>query len=105
MSEQNSKAEALFEALNQNKKQRKRKLIRTVLIIIAVIAAILISAVIILRKNVEKRFAAAAADVQSYQVTTGTIHTTVSGTGVLTEDDLEEITIPAGVAINEVKYF
>ena len=54
MTEQNSKAEALFEALNQNKKQRKRKLIRTVLIIIAVIAAILISAVIILRKNVEK---------------------------------------------------
>lgn len=102
MSEQNSKAEALFEALNQNKKQRKRKLIRTVLIIIAVIAAILISAVILLRKNVEKRFAAAAADVQSYQVTTGTIHTTVSGTGVLTEDDLEEITVPAGVAINEV---
>ena len=102
MSEQNQRAEALFETLNKNKKMRKRKLIRTVLIIIAVIAVILVSAVIILRKNVEKRFAAAAAEVQSYQVTTGTIHTTVSGTGVLTEDDLEEITVPAGVAVNEV---
>ena len=102
MSEQNSKADALFEALNKDKKRRKRKLIRTVLIIVAVIAVALVTTVILLRKNVEKRFAAAAAEVQSYQVTTGTIHTTVSGTGVLTEDDLEEITVPAGVAINEV---
>ena len=102
MSEQNQRVEALFETLNKNKKMQQRKLIRTVLIIIAVIAVILVSAVIILRKNVEKRFAAAAAEVQSYQVTTGTIHTTVSGTGVLTEDDLEEITVPAGVAVNEV---
>ena len=103
MSEQINKADALFETLNQNKKKRKRKVIRTVLIILVVIAALLISAVMILRKRVEKRFAAAAAEVQSYQVTTGTIHTTVSGTGVLTEDDLEAITVPAGVAINEVK--
>ena len=103
MSEQNQKAEALFETLSRNKKMRKRKLIRTVLIIIAVIAVILVSAVMILRKNVEERFAAAAADVQGYRVTTGTIHTVVSGTGVLTEDDLEAITVPAGVAINEVK--
>ena len=102
MSEQNSKADALFEALNKDKKRRKRKLIRTVLTIVAVIAAALVITVVLLRKNVEKRFAAAAAQVQSYQVTTGTIHTTVSGTGVLTEDDLEEITVPAGVAINEV---
>ena len=102
MSEQNSKADALFEALSKDKKRRKRKLIRTVLIIVAVIAMALVVTVTILRKNVEKRFAAAAAEVQSYQVTTGTIHTTVSGTGVLTEDDLEEITVPAGVAINEV---
>ena len=102
MSEQNQRAEALFETLNKNKQMRKRKLIRTVLIIIAVIAVILIGAVIILRKNVEKRFAAAAAEVQSYQVTTGTIHTIVSGSGVLTEEDLEEITVPSGVEINEV---
>ena len=102
MTEQNSKAEALFEALDQSRKQRKRKLIRTVLIIIALIAAILISAVMILRKNVEKRFAAAAADVQSYQVTTGTIHTIVSGSGVLLEENLEEIDVPSGVEVNEV---
>ncbi len=102
MSEQNQRAEALFETLSKNKKMRRRRIIRTVLITIAVIAAILIVTVILLTKRVEKRFAAAAAEVQTYQVTTGTIHTIVSGTGVLTEEDLEEITVPAGVEVTEV---
>ena len=102
MSEQNQRAEALFETLSKNKKLRRRKVLRTVLITIAVIAAILITTVIVLTRKVEKRFAAAAAEVQSYQVTTGTIHTIVSGTGVLMEEDLEEITVPSGVEITEV---
>lgn len=102
MSEQNQRAEALFETLNKNKKLRRRRVIRTVLITVGVIAAILIAVVITLTKNVEKRFAAAAAEVQSFQVTTGTIHTTVSGNGVLTEEELEEITVPSGVEVNEV---
>ena len=102
MSEQNQRAEELFETLSKNKKMRRRRIIRTVLITIAVIAAILIAVVIVLTKNVEKRFAAAAAEVQTYQVTTGTIHTIVSGSGVLTEEDLEEITVPSGVEVNEV---
>ena len=102
MSEQNQRAEALFETLSKNKKLRRRKVLRTVLITIAVIAAILITTVIVLTRKVEKRFTAAAAEVQSYQVTTGTIHTIVSGTGVLTEEDLEEITVPSGVEITEV---
>ena len=102
MSEQNQHTEALFEALSKNKKMRRKKVLRTVLITIAVIAAILIVTVIVLTKKVEDRFAAAAAEVQAHQVTTGTIHTIVSGTGVLTEEDLEEISVPSGVEITEV---
>jgi len=102
MSEQNQRADALFETLSKNKKLRRRRVIRTVLITVGIIAAILIATVILLTKRVEKRFAAAAADVQTYQVTTGTIHTIVSGSGVLTEEDLEEITVPSGVEVNEV---
>lgn len=102
MSEQNQRAEELFETLSKNKKMRRRKIIRTVLITIAVIVAILVATIITLTKNVEKRFAAAAAEVQNYQVTTGTIHTIVSGSGVLTEEDLEEIDVPSGVEVNEV---
>ena len=102
MNEQNQRADELFETLSKNKKMRRRRIIRTVLITIAVIVAILIAVVITLTKNVEKRFAAAAAEVQTYQVTTGTIHTIVSGNGVLTEEDLEEISVPSGVEVNEV---
>ena len=102
MNEQHQHTEELFETLSKNKKLRRRRIIRTVLITIAVIAAILIAVVITLTKNVEKKFAAAAADVQTHQVTTGTIHTIVSGSGVLTEENLEEISVPSGVEVNEV---
>ena len=102
MSEQNQHAEALFETLSKNKKMRRRKVIRTVLMIIGILAIILVATVIVLTKKVEKRFAAAAAEVQTHVVTTGTIHTIVSGSGVLTEEDLEEISVPSGVEVNEV---
>ncbi len=102
MSEQNQHAEALFETLSKNKKMRRRKVIRTVLMVIGILAVILVATVIVLTKKVEKRFAAAAAEVQTHVVTTGTIHTVVSGSGVLTEEDLEEISVPSGVEVNEV---
>ncbi|MBR3949151.1 MAG: HlyD family efflux transporter periplasmic adaptor subunit [Oscillospiraceae bacterium] len=103
MSEQNQRGEELFEALSKNKKQRKRRLLRNVLIILAVVAVALVAAVMILRRNVEQRFAAAAADVQSHVVSAGTIHTTVSGSGVLSEVDVEQISVPTGVEVNEVE--
>lgn len=102
MSEQNQRAEALFETLSQNKKKRKRKLIRTVLIIIAIVAVVLVTAVSVLRRNVERRFANAAAEVQEYSVATGTIHTVVTGSGILAEVDLEKISVPSGVKVTEV---
>lgn len=102
MSEQNQRGEELFDTLSKNKKMRKRKLIRNIVIILAVIAIILVAAVMMLRRNVEERFASAAAEVQSYVVTTGTINTTVSGSGVLTEVDLEQISVPTGVEVTEV---
>ena len=102
MDNQNQRSEELFDTLNKNKKRKKRKLIRTVLIIIAVVAAILIGTVSHLRKRVTDRFASDAADVKTYSVNTGTIQTLVSGTGTLTQVDLEAITVPAGVDITEV---
>ncbi len=102
MDEQTQRSEELFETLSKNKKRRKHRLIRTVLILIAVIAAILVCTVLYLRGRVEKRFAAAAANVQSADVTVGTINTIVSGSGTLTQVDLEDITVPTGVEITEV---
>ncbi len=104
MSEQNQqRGEELFDALSKSKKQRKRRLVRNVIIVLVVLAVVAVTAVSVLRRNVERRFAAAAAEVQAYSVTTGTLHTTVSGTGVLTELDVEQISLPEGVEVGQVE--
>ena len=102
MEEQQKTGEALFDKLSQEKKQRRRKRLRRVIIIVAVIFAALVMVVSHLRKNVDARFAATQKDVQSYTVAPGTIHTLVSGSGVLEQVDEENVTVPAGVEVDEV---
>lgn len=102
MEEQQRTGEALFDKLSQEKKQRRRKRLRRVIIIVAVIFAALVMVVSHLRKNVDARFAATQKDVQSYTVAPGTIHTLVSGSGVLEQVDEEDVTVPAGVEVDEV---
>ena len=102
MDEHQVRDNALFEELDRKKKQRKRKLIRTVLIFIVALAVILTSGVIFLRRQVRKNFAARSGEVTSYTATVGSISTSVSGSGTLTNVDLEEIYLPAGVKVLEV---
>ena len=102
MDEKQVKDNALFEALENRKKKRKRKIIRTVIIIIVSLAIILTAGVIILQRQVRKKFADRSGEVSSYVTTVGSISTSVSGRGSLTNVDLEEITVPAGVEITEV---
>ena len=102
MEEQQKSGEELFDKLSQEKKQRRRKRLRRVTIIVAVIFAALVMVVSHLRKNVDARFAATQKDVQSYTVAPGTIHTLVSGSGVLEQVDEEDVTVPAGVEVDEV---
>ena len=102
MDEQQKTGEALFDKLSQEKKQRRRKRLRRVIIIVSVIFVALVMVVSHLRKNVDARFAATQKDVQSYTVAPGTIHTLVSGSGVLEQVDEEDVTVPAGVEVDEV---
>ena len=102
MEEQQKSGEELFDRLSQKKKQRRRKTVRTVVIIVAVIAVILVTVVLNLRRSVDARFAATQKDVLNYTVAPGTIHTLVSGSGVLEQVDEEDVTVPAGVEIDEV---
>jgi multidrug efflux pump subunit AcrA (membrane-fusion protein) len=102
VSNEHERSEELFDTLSKNKKLKKRKLLRTVISIIVVIALILIGVVIRLRNKVDDKFAITAANVLEYQVTTGTIHSLVSGSGTLAQVDLEALTVPAGVEIDEV---
>ena len=95
--------DALFETLGKNKKRKKRKIIITVVSIVLVFAIIAVVGVSFLRQRVREQFASGSGEVLSYEVSTGSISTVVSGSGSLTDVDLESITVPEGVEITEVK--
>lgn len=96
------KDDALFEALGKSKKKKRRKIIITVVAIVLVLAIIAIVGVNALQRSVRERFAASSGEVLSHEVSTGTISTVVSGSGTLTDVDLEAITVPDGVEVTEV---
>ena len=95
--------DALFEALGKNKKRRKRRIIVTVVSIVLVLAMIAVVGVSFLQRRVREQFASSQGEVLSYEITTGSISTVVSGSGSLTDVDLNSITVPEGVEITEVK--
>ena len=95
--------DALFETLGKNKKRKKRKILITVVSILVVVALILVIGVATLQRRVREQFASPLGDVLSHTVSTGSISTLVSGSGYLTDVDLEEIDVPAGVEISDVE--
>ena len=94
--------DALFETLGKNKKRKRRRIIITVVSIVLVLAIIAVVGVSFLQRRVREEFASSQGEVLSYEVTTGSISTVVSGSGSLTDVDLESITVPEGVEITEV---
>ena len=95
--------DALFEVLGKNKKRRRRRILITVVSIVLVLALIAVVGVSFLRRRVREQFATSQGEVLSYEVSTGSISTVVSGSGSLTDVDLETVTVPDGVEITEVK--
>ena len=95
--------DALFETLGKNKKRKKRKIIITVVSIVLVLAIIAVVGVSFLQRRVREQFASSSGEVLSYEVTTGSISTVVSGSGSLTDVDLNSITVPDGVEITQIK--
>ena len=94
--------DALFETLGKNKKRKRRKIIITVVSIVLVLAIIAVVGVSLLQRRVREQFASNQGEVLSYEATTGSISTVVSGSGSLTDVDLDSITVPEGVEITEV---
>ena len=95
--------DALFETLGKNKKRKRRKIIITVVSIVLVLAIIAVVGVSFLQRRVREQFASNQGEVLSYEASTGSISTVVSGSGSLTDVDLDSITVPEGVEITEVK--
>jgi len=94
--------DALFEALGKSRKRKKRKIITMVLILILVAGIVLTVTVSILQRNVRRKYASSGDDVLSHVVSTGTISTVVSGSGILTNVDTEIIEVPAGVELTDI---
>lgn len=96
-----SKDEALFEALGKSKKKKKKKIIRTIISIVLILAIVLISGVNMLQRRVRQEFAMGDVEVISFEVTTGTISTVVSGSGTLQNVDTETVVLPSGVELTD----
>ena len=97
-----SKDDALFEALGKNKKRKRRRILVTVVSIVTVLAVTGVVGITALQRKVWQEFASSSGEVLAHTVSTGTISTVVSGSGSLTDVDLEAITAPDGVEITEV---
>lgn len=102
MSSGKQKDDALFEALGKSKKKKRRKIIRTVISIVLILVLALVIGVSILQRRVREQFASQDLEVLSYEVTTGTISTVVSGSGTLKNVDTESVTFPSGVELTEI---
>ena len=96
------KDDALFEALDKNKKKKKRRIIITVVSVVTAVAVVAVVGVSFLQRRVRQQFATNSGEVLSYEVKTGSINTVVSGSGSLTDVDLKAITVPDGVEVTEV---
>ena len=102
MDEQKQIDDALFAALNKEKKKKRLRRLRTTLIIIGIIALVLVLAVLYLKGRVQDAIARQSEAVLSCSVEFGSISTTVSGSGAITDVDAEKITVPSGVEIEEI---
>ena len=83
MENTNERDDILFEQLKKAKRRKRRRVIITVVLLLLVLLAGGAGAVVYLRKQVRTQFAAATAEVKSYQATTGRISSNVSGSGSL----------------------
>ena len=94
--------DALFESLGKKKKRKKRRIILTVVSVLVVLAIIGAIGVSFLQRRVREEFASNQGEVLSYEVSTGSISTVVSGSGSLTDVDRVSVSVPDGVEITEV---
>ena len=88
---------------NPKRKNRGRKVLATVLIIIAVLIGVGAIAVKFLREKVTSAYGTKNSDeIKTASVTVGSISTTISGSGVLTEQETTSVTLPSGVAAQSI---
>ena len=88
---------------NLGKARKRKKTVQRVIAIIAVVLVALLAAVLQVRKNVQKSVTAQnGSTVKSSQVTVGSLQAAVSGSGTLTSEDVEDLSVPAPVKVEKL---
>ncbi len=102
MDQENRRDDELFQALSTSKKKKRRRNAAKALGIAAVGAVILLAVFFNLRGKVRERVGTNEEEVHQYAAAYGSISTRVTGTGTILDTDTEELSVPAGVEIDEV---
>lgn len=93
--------ENLVEMHRKAKKRKKNKLILTIVIVVVIILVVGAAAIVMLRNRVSESVSSSDSEVLSAEVTTGSISTTVSGSGTLANEEEESIDVPSSLEIVE----
>ncbi len=94
--------EEIFAQHRSARKRRKRRILITSIVLVVVILVAIIVGISVLRSKVNSQFGSdSTSSVLSAEVTTGSISTTVSGSGTLTAEDVESIEILSVLDIDD----
>ena len=85
------------------KAQKRKKTVQRVIAIVAVVLVAGLAGILYVRQRVQRSVTAqSGSNVKSVTVTTGSIKTTVSGSGSLTSANVEDLTVPATVKVEKL---
>ena len=85
------------------KAQKRKKTVQRVIAILAVVLLLLLAGTLYVRRRVQKSVTAqSGSNIKSAAVTTGSIKATVSGSGTLECEDVEDLTVPSPVKIEKL---
>lgn len=95
--------QALFASIRREKQRKKRRRIIVTVSIVVVLALAIFFGVRAAKKKVSEAVGSMAAPtVSEATVTTGSISTTVSGSGMLSDTDTKQIVLPKGVKLDKI---
>ncbi|MCD8160130.1 MAG: HlyD family efflux transporter periplasmic adaptor subunit [Clostridiales bacterium] len=86
----------------KGKSNRRARRIRNVIIVVVIVAAILTGLVLYAQRMVAENFATTDDTIESAEVTVGSISTTVSGSGTLASEGVEDVTFPSSVTLDTI---
>ncbi len=102
MDTENVRADEDDKLVEMHKKARKRHKRKTIIILVTVVVVVLVAVVVgvnIARNKISESVGSSDDEVQSAEVTVGSISTTVSGSGTLADEDVESIEVPGTLEI------